>query len=80
MNIRSSSFKDHAASEMHSRAMILLKKNQSVNIHDYSPIAWALSMMDAMSKERMKWKFNIPFMISKENMAFTKMKPICELV
>ena len=37
-------------------------------------------MMDAMSKERMKLKFDIAFMISKENMAFTKMKPICELM
>ena len=59
---------------------MLLKKKQAVDIRDYSPIARALSMMNATSKERMKLKFDIAFMISKENMAFTKMKPICELI
>ena len=29
-NLRTSSFKDHAASEMHSRAMLLLKKQQVI--------------------------------------------------
>ena len=79
-NLRSSSVKDHAASEMHTRAMMLLKKKQAVDIRDYSPIARALSTMDATSKERMKRKFDIAYTISKENMAFTKMKPICELM
>ena len=50
-NPRSSSFKDHAALEMHTRAMMLLKKRQSVDICDYSLIARALSTMDAMSKD-----------------------------
>lgn len=58
-NLRSSSVKDHAASEMHTRAMMLLKKKQAVDIRDYSPIARALSTMDATSKERMKRKFDI---------------------
>ena len=66
--------------ELHSRAMMLLKKKQAVDICDYSPIARALSTMDATSKEWMKQKFDIAITISKENMAFTKMKPICELM
>ena len=33
-NIRASSFKEHAASDMHSRAMLLLKRKQSTNVLD----------------------------------------------
>lgn len=64
---------------MHSRTMILLKKEQASNVCEYSQIAWSLHVMDNESKIRIKKKFNIAFMIVKENMAFTKMKPICEL-
>ena len=76
-NLRSSSFKNHAASEMHSRAMMLLKKKQAIDIRDYSPIARAISTMDATSKERMKLMFDTAFTISKENMAFTKSPSVC---
>ena len=38
-DLRSTSFKDHAKTDMHERAMVLLKKEQSQNIRDYSPLA-----------------------------------------
>ena len=38
-NLRTSSFKDHARSDMHERAMRLLKKEQSSNVFEYAPIA-----------------------------------------
>ncbi len=43
-NLRTSSFKDHAKSDMHSRAMLLLKKEQSSNICDYAQhfIGWTM--------------------------------------
>ena len=58
--------------------MLLLKRKQSTNILDYAPVAKALHTMDA-SAEQVKRKFDIAFVIAKENMAYTKMKPICEL-
>ena len=78
-NLRASSFKDHAASDMHSRAMLMLKRAQSTDILEYAPIAKALHTMDAPAGQELKRKFDIAFMIAKEHMAFTKMKPICDL-
>ena len=38
-NLRSSAFKDHAKSDMHQRAMLLLRKASAKTATDYSPIA-----------------------------------------
>ena len=80
-NIRISSVKDHAASDMHAHAMLLFKKQQSSNVVEYSPIArsFAQASMDEATQDKIKKKFDISYMIAKEKMAFTKMKPICEL-
>lgn len=78
-NLRTSSFKDHASSDMHTRAMTLFKKDRGVDVRDYAPIARALSTMDEASRERTKKKFEVAFVIAKNNMAMTKKKPICEL-
>ena len=75
-NLRASSFKDHAVSSMHARAMLLLKIAQSTSICDYTPIAKALHTMDASAERQI---FDIAFTIAKENMAYAKMKPICAL-
>ena len=45
-NLRTSSFKDHAKSDMHGRAMQLLRREQSSSVTDYSPIARAFYKMD----------------------------------
>ena len=74
-NLRISSFKDHAASAMHLRAMNLLKKEQGVDICEYAPIAKAISTMDETAREISKKKFDIAYMIAKEKLPFTKMKP-----
>ena len=52
-NIRISSVKDHAATDMHAHAILLLKKKQSSSILDYAPIArsFAQSSMDQSTKE-----------------------------
>ena len=78
-NLHALSFKDHAASDMHARAMLLLKKAQSTDARDYAPIAKALHTMDSSMEQQMKTKFDIAFTIARENMAYAKMKPICEL-
>lgn len=54
-NLRTSSFKDHAASDMHQHAMKLLKKSQSSgDVSSYTPIAKALTMLDARTEETVK--------------------------
>ena len=80
-NIRVSNVKDHAGTDMHSRAMLLFKKQQSSSVEDYSPIArsFAQSSMDKATLDQTKKKFDIAYMMAKEKMAFTKMKPLCEL-
>ena len=83
-NLKTSSFKDHASSTMHSRALVLLRKEQSESsgsscVTDYSPIARALSVLDKDTKAKLVKKFQIAYMIAKENMAFKKMEPLCQL-
>ena len=41
-NLRSSSYKDHAVTNIHKRAMFLSKKQHGSDITDYAPIAKAL--------------------------------------
>jgi len=65
---------------MHAHAMILFKKQQARNITEYSPIVAALlhqRSMDATTQARMKHKFDIEYLIAKENLPFTK--AVCEL-
>ena len=64
-NLQVSSFKDQASSEMHSRAMLLLKKEQSTDICDYATIAKALHVMDSGSQQTVKQKFDIDVLIAK---------------
>ena len=67
---------------MHLHAMMLFRKSQSSGdiIHvEYSSITKALSTLDADSEQRVKNKFEIAYLICKQNLAFTKMAPICEL-
>ena len=78
-NLRTSSFKDHAKTEMHRIAMHHLKKSQSTSVQEYSPVARALHRMDDITETDMKHKFDIAYMIAKEGMAYTKMAPLCEL-
>ena len=80
-NVRISTVKDHAGTDMHARAMLLYKKQRSSNVCDYSPIARSLSQssMDASTRDRTKRKFDVAYLIEKEKLAFTKMAPVCEL-
>ena len=45
-NLRASAFKEHAASDMHLRAMTLLMKSLGSALVEYSPIAKMLSTLD----------------------------------
>ena len=50
-NVKTSSFKEHASTDMHVRAMHLFKKQQSTNVFEYAPIARALTQqaMDTLA-------------------------------
>ena len=78
-NLRSSAFKDHAKSDMHQRAMLLLRKASAIAVTDYSPIARAFSSIHSATEERVKKQFEIAYMLSKENLSFSKMNAICQL-
>lgn len=80
-NVRVSTVKDHAATDMHARAMLLYEKQQSTNVRNYALIARSLSQvsMDAATREGIRGKFDIAYVLSKEKLAFTKMPSICEL-
>ena len=80
-NLHTSSFRDHAKTDMHQQAMILFRKSQGSQVTEYSPIAKALyntTTLDAGAKQILK-KFEIAYLICKENLSFVKMAPICEL-
>ena len=79
-NLRISSVKDHASSDMHSCAMLLLKKASSSSVLDYTPIAKALRKLDASTEAMISNKFEIAHFIAKENLSFLKVEPLCELV
>ena len=74
-NLRSSSYKDHAVTDMHKRAMLLSKKQHRSDITDYAPTAKVLLSLDFDAEA----KFDIVYLIAKENLAFNKMGPLCKL-
>ena len=59
--LRVSSFKNHTASDMHARAMLLLKKQSSSDVTEYAPIAEALHTLDSDAEGKLKRKFGIAF-------------------
>ena len=78
-NLRALSFKDHAVTDMHKRAMVLFHKSRSADVTDYAPIARALNTLDQETASRLKRKFEIAYLICKEGLAFAKMSVLCEL-
>ena len=69
--------KDHDATDMQKRAMLLFKNQSSADVTEYLPIALYYLHTDAELK--VKGKFDIAYLIAKHYLASTKMKPLCEL-
>ena len=59
--------------------MVLLKKEQSTRVTNYSPIARAFYRMDHTVEKQAKMKFDVVYMMAKEVIAFNKMKSLCQL-
>ena len=53
-NLRTSSFKDHAASSMHAKAMILFKKQQGVDLYQYAPIKSKARRLNQNPRDKQK--------------------------
>ena len=79
--LRTTSFKDHANSEMHARAMMLFKKKQvgPSNASNCPPIIQLIQNLDAETLARVKRKFDLAFFICIENLSFLKMGSLCKL-
>ena len=72
-NQRTSNVIDHASSNQHKTSMAYLKADLAkANNQSFSPIAHSLMNMDATTRERMKRKFDICYVMAKEVMAFSK--------
>ncbi len=84
-NHKTSNVSDHANSDSHKAAMILLRKEQAKArnepITSYSPIARSLlsNSMNPAVRERVKKKFDISFVLAKEHIPFTKYPAIHQL-
>ena len=79
-NHKCSNVLDHARSDQHKAAMTRLRVEQSrAPASTYAPIARSLLTMDKTVQEKMKKKFDICFVMAKENMAFRKYPALHEL-
>ena len=67
-NVRLSTVKDHAGTDMHAWAMLLYKNQRSSNLRDYTPIARSLSQlsMSTSTKDKTKRKFDVAYLDVKE--------------
>ena len=61
-NLRTSSFKEHAKSDMHKSATLLLKCEQSTNVCDYAPIARVLCRIEEVAEAKIRRKFDIAYL------------------
>ena len=57
----------------------MFKKQRGDDVTNYTPIAKALLTMDESSEGALKREFDTVYFIAKEKLAFTKMKPLCDL-
>ena len=82
-SLRSSNIKDHAHTDQHNHAMLLLKKEQSrsagLGPQSYAPIGRSLSALPEDLKANLGVKFDIAHFIATEKLAFNKYPQICAL-
>ncbi len=82
-SVRISNVRDHARNWQHTRAMSLLKKQQSqfagLGPSSYAPIARAFNKLPDDERAKLRVKFDIAYFIAIENLPYTKYAKICEL-
>lgn len=82
-NQRTSRVIDHANSSQHKASMSYLKVDQAKAnnepVTSFSPFACSLMYMDATTRERMKHKFDICYVMAEQGMAFSKYPTLYDL-
>ena len=82
-SVRTSNIKDHSTSDMHTHAMMLLRKEQAVSNNDdpstYAPIAKALHTLPEGDKGTLRVKFDIAHTIAIQQLAYTNYPVFCQL-
>lgn len=82
-NQKLSNVTDHAKSDQHQLSMSLLRTEQAkamnTPVASYAPIARSILTMEKPLKEKMCKKFDICYVLAKENLAFRKYPAIHEL-
>ena len=74
-NLWYSNFKDHAKTDMHSKAMSLYRqKTSSTSVVEYAPIARALSAMDKSLQEKMIKKFEVALLTKFSNYSYCALR------
>ena len=81
LNQRTNSLIDHANSNQHKAAMAYLKVDMAKQriSHFLLPVSHSLMNMDATTRERMKHKFDICYVMTKEGIAFSKYPALYDL-
>ena len=68
LSVRTSNIRDHAKSDQHAHAMMLLKQSQArskgLDTSTYAPIAMALQQMSESDKKSLRVKFNIAHFVA----------------
>ena len=78
--MKTSSFKDHTSTEMHKKAMDLLKKSESNYSIQATSIAKALHRIDSATLHTMRKNLILLIIfIARKGLPFTKMAPLCQL-
>ena len=69
-NIHVLTIKDHVATEMHKRAMVLEAKKSASSLMEYAPVVWAVAQanLSKAARVKIKSKMDITYTISKENL------------
>ena len=82
-SVRTSTLRDHAGTDQHAHAMMLLNreksKAQGLTVSSYAPIARALHKLSNEERARLRRKFDIAYFVATEKLSFLKYSRICEL-
>ena len=82
-SVRTSNIRDHAHSDQHMHAMLLLKKEHAdakgLGAASYAPIAQLLQGLSVDERAKLSKKFDIAYFAATEKLAFTKYPSICQL-
>lgn len=82
-SVRTSNIRDHASSEQHGHAMVLLQKKAASaagqSLTSSAPIVVALNSLPEDEKVRLRHKFDIAYFLAVEKISFRKFPSVCEL-